>query len=792
MPELWQLAARWLNTVGVLQSDDPSLQPDGRVYELAMALQSLVQYNQYEGHNFLTFVRIQHTCIWDGTVLCKCANKLMPGAISSFSERPEKQFMKMQNINRFLEACHKRFRMRDSELFTADELYYASNFAKVADTISLLSKNPATGIAGYPHFPDDSCTSNTAEEDGQDMYQSLEELVGQSLSLKDAATSGGLVYTDDDEEDVYGALKQAIAPESEEVYKDLLYTEEDNIYDVSGVSADDKRSRVLAELHETEKNYVNVLDVITNVFKPILSRHTKVISRVDINTIFSNVHELLDFHNAFLADLNVIMQKQTGRIVSSVFLDHFPRLKCYASFCCRIPDAVAKLDELCNKPSTTKESKQRFGLKDLLNVPMQRILKYPLLLKEVIKHTPDGHPDKSRLQDALKKVEELAKYINDKKKDYDNIKHVTSSLHKYNGRPIEDYGSLLKDGDLMFKSTSPKEKLKLRYVFLFAKGILICKTLKSQFTHKLSIEFSHNQEIVDMPHWTLPREEQNSKHSYLWAIKYRKGNTDQQYIFAAKTMPMKRQWESVMKKQLSEFRDEKANPPEAPARVPTLKGNATLSTTGSFSERPLPSTPTSTGSASSSKAPQQGYIDWVPAAFSKDDVSPIPAASNVEIASDEAWFAGELPRHKAEKKLENLPDGSFLVRESDGRPGEYSLSIKYQAVKHIKINRKGTRYNVAPDSDEFPSIQELVAHFQMHSLKRHFPPLETTLRLPFRHSPAAPAGTVEISRNADELSFERGVELQIISMDEDDEGWWRGRLPTGEEGVFPSNYVQRL
>lgn len=39
MPELWQLAARWLNTVGVLQSDDPSLQPDGRVYELAMALQ---------------------------------------------------------------------------------------------------------------------------------------------------------------------------------------------------------------------------------------------------------------------------------------------------------------------------------------------------------------------------------------------------------------------------------------------------------------------------------------------------------------------------------------------------------------------------------------------------------------------------------------------------------------------------------------------------------------------------------------------------------------------------------
>lgn len=31
-----------------------------------------------------------------------------------------------------------------------------------------------------------------------------------------------------------------------------------------------------------------------------------------------------------------------------------------------------------------QESKQRFGLKDLLNVPMQRILKYPLLLKVIL------------------------------------------------------------------------------------------------------------------------------------------------------------------------------------------------------------------------------------------------------------------------------------------------------------------------------------------------------------------------------------------------------------------------
>ena len=68
-----------------------------------------------------------------------------------------------------------------------------------------------------------------------------------------------------------------------------------------------------------------------------------------------------------------------------------------------------QLKELSSKPATLKildqakaASGQRFPLKDLLNVPMQRILKYPLLLKarpffirsfsyftqELIKHTP--------------------------------------------------------------------------------------------------------------------------------------------------------------------------------------------------------------------------------------------------------------------------------------------------------------------------------------------------------------------------------------------------------------------
>jgi hypothetical protein len=39
MEELWQMAARWLKTVGVLSFESPALMQNAKVYDLAMALQ---------------------------------------------------------------------------------------------------------------------------------------------------------------------------------------------------------------------------------------------------------------------------------------------------------------------------------------------------------------------------------------------------------------------------------------------------------------------------------------------------------------------------------------------------------------------------------------------------------------------------------------------------------------------------------------------------------------------------------------------------------------------------------
>ncbi len=45
----------------------------------------------------------------------------------------------------------------------------------------------------------------------------------------------------------------------------------------------------------------------------------------------------------------------------------------------------------------------------------------------------------------------LGRYINEKKKEYDNLKNMIASLKAYTGKPLNEYGNLVKDGDLIYK-----------------------------------------------------------------------------------------------------------------------------------------------------------------------------------------------------------------------------------------------------------------------------------------------------------------------------------------------------
>lgn len=82
-----------------------------------------------------------------------------------------------------------------------------------------------------------------------------------------------------------------------------------------------------------------------------------------------------------------------------------------------------------------------------------------------------------------------------------------------------------------------------------------------------------------------------------------------------------------------------------------------------------------------------------------------PLDSKPNIYGDE--YHGMLTRGEANEILMTQADGSYLVRASSQRPGEYSLSFKYQKPRHFLLYHNETGYFVGDGS--FDTVEELVA-----------------------------------------------------------------------------------
>ena len=65
----------------------------------------------------------------------------------------------------------------------------------------------------------------------------------------------------------------------------------------------------------------------------------------------------------------------------------------------------------------------------------------------------------------------------------------------------------------------------------------------------------------------------------------------------------------------------------------------------------------------------------------------------------------------------SIDHGSFLIRKSENRSGEYSLSLKnLNEVKHLKISKQDDESFYLIPKETFTTISELVAHYNKQTL----------------------------------------------------------------------------
>lgn len=149
------------------------------------------------------------------------------------------------------------------------------------------------------------------------------------------------------------------------------------------------------------------------------------------------------------------------------------------------------------------------------------------------------------------------------------------------------------------------------------------------------------------------------------------------------------------------------------------------------------------------------------------------------------WYHGRISRSEAEKVLNctTLPDGAFLIRESESSPGDFSLSVKYEnGVQHFKVLRDGAgKYFLWVV--KFNSLNELVDYHRTQTVSR-------TQRILLKDIPMSNFNVTALydftPQECGELPFKRHDVITVIEWS--DEHWWRGTLQ-GRTGIFPNNYV---
>ncbi|XP_028448248.1 guanine nucleotide exchange factor VAV3 isoform X1 [Perca flavescens] len=753
----WRQCAMWLISCKVLPPNHRVTADTTQVFDLAQTLR-------------------------DGVLLCQLLNNLRPHTINlkEINLRPQmSQFLCLKNIRTFLTSCCEVFGMKKSDLFEAFDLFDVRDFGKVMDTLSKLSYTAVAQQRGFKPFP----TEESLQD--EDIYNNLEDLIDENAI--------------EDEDDLYAAvygLEEDYA--GGEIYEDLMRTEQQPPLQAEV----DVRSCCLTEIKQTEEKYTETLESIEKYF---LNPLRKFFSAAEIDKVFVNIPDLVKVHKSLMVDVQDSILNKNALNLYQIFISYKERLLIYGLYCSRVEIAIAVLDLICKEKEdvrlkleecSKRANNGKFTLRDLLVVPMQRVLKYHLLLQELVKHTPDA-ADKSNLKIALDAMKDLAQFVNEVKRDNETIREIDQyqrSIENLNQNLIS-YGRPKGDGEVRMISSVDKKKQD-RHIFLFDVAVIVCKRRGDNYEMKDILDLNYFK-ITNNP--TTDRE--GKKWCYGFYVTHQQGHTGFEFFF--KTRELKKKWLDQFEMAISNIRPEKANHNTHQFKLHTFERITScafchLLLRGIFNQgylclkcglgahkeclgrlgicgrtdsaKPKPkesTTPPDPGlprmvvirDYSGIPCPQCGpplsihagdvielmfadlHSSWWQGKilatskigfFPSDAVRPCPCVPKPVDYSAQLWFAGPMERHQAEVELLDRGSSTYLVRHRSKECTEYAISIKFN--DKVKHIKILTKDGCfyIAESRLFKTVLDLVEYYKQHSLKEGFSSLDTILQVPYR------------------------------------------------------------
>ncbi|NWV77620.1 MCF2L factor, partial [Dasyornis broadbenti] len=322
-------------------------------------------------------------------------------------------------------------------------------------------------------------------------------------------------------------------------------------------------SHIINELIETERVYVEELQSIIEGYasemdNPNLVHLIPSTLQNKKEILFGNLPEIYDFHNRHVGTggCPVIFLKEiencieNPELLARCFLKRKEDLQIYEKYCQNKPRSEA-LWRQCGDSIFFQECQRKLDHKLSLDAyllkPVQRITKYQLLLKEMLKCSKNSEGT-AELEEALATMLDIIKSVND-------------SMHQiaitgYEG-DVSELGKLLMQGSFNVWTDHKKGHNKVkdlarfkpmqRHLFLYTKMLLFCKKREENTDgHEKTASYSFKNSLKMSTVGITENVKGDNKKFEIWY-----NGREEVYIIQASSVELKNTWISEIRKVLT-------------------------------------------------------------------------------------------------------------------------------------------------------------------------------------------------------------------------------------------------
>ncbi|XP_061559623.1 pleckstrin homology domain-containing family G member 3-like isoform X2 [Phycodurus eques] len=276
--------------------------------------------------------------------------------------------------------------------------------------------------------------------------------------------------------------------------------------------------RVVSEIIETERTYVRDLRMIVEDYLAhIIDQADLSVRPEQVCFLFGNIEDIYEFNSELLQDLDLCQRDAVA--VARCFVTKSEYFDIYTQYCTNYPNSVAALTDCMQDKSLAvffrerqAASKRPLPLGSYLLKPVQRILKYHLLLQEIAKHFDPKEEGYEVVEEAIVTMTSVAWYINDMKRKHEHavrLQEVQSLLLNWKGPDLTTYGELVLEGT--FKVHRAKNE---RTLFLLERVLLITKRRGEHYVYKehiscsalMLIEITKDSLSFSVTHYKQPKQ----------------------------------------------------------------------------------------------------------------------------------------------------------------------------------------------------------------------------------------------------------------------------------------------